>query len=237
MISLNFWPSGVYFLEIKAPENTRGPHRQTETDVVSLPIKSKPSGVNSSLGPCRHRTYEILAQTLHLHWRVLGGLTRQSLQTRSWHSSQRSPRSKMRPSAFRQRAHCRSPRSWGRWEPFRLISSSSFFSFLQHRTRITSAVINKTQCEMCTSSNDDSEVPTVSSSPLVSSISRPSAAPSGSSLVHVPAERRGSDPPRPAPSVLSVCARPTNSAKQRTTLCCALLFSLWSSANGLVVVL
>lgn len=132
----------------------------------------------------------------------------------------------MRPSAFRQRAHCRSPSSWGRWEPFRLISSSSFFSFLQHRMRITSMVINKTQCETSMSSNDDSEVPTVSSSPPVSSVSHLSAAPSGSSLVHVPAERRGSDPPRPAPLVPSVYARPTISAKLRTTLCCGLLFCL-----------
>lgn len=50
-------------------------------------------------------------------------------------------------------------------------------------------------------SNGDAEVLTVSSSPLVSSISRLSAAPLGSCLFHVPAERRGSDPPRTAPLV------------------------------------
>lgn len=77
-------------------------------------------------------TYETLAQTLQRHC-VLGGLTRHSLQTRSWHSLHRSPRSKIRPSALRQRAHWRSPTSWGRWEPFRLISSSSFFSLLPDR--------------------------------------------------------------------------------------------------------
>ena len=41
----------------------------------------------------------------------------------------------------------------------------------------------------------DTEVLTVSSSPLVSSVSHLSAAPSGSFLSHVPADRRGLDPP------------------------------------------
>lgn len=45
------------------------------------------------------------------------------------------------------------------------------------------------------------EILTVSSSPLASSISHPSAAPSGSFLFHYPAGRRDSDPPRPDPLV------------------------------------
>lgn len=59
----------------------------------------------------------------------------------------------------------------------------------------------KTQSEMNTSLDGDAEVLTVSSSPLASSVSRLSAAPSGSYLFHVPADRRGSDPLRPAPLV------------------------------------
>lgn len=61
--------------------------------------------------------------------------------------------------------------------------------------------IKKGEANVNMSSNDDTEVLTVSSSPLASSISRPSAAPSGSFLFHVPAERRGSDPSRSAPLV------------------------------------
>lgn len=148
-----------------------------------------------------HHTYVILAQTLHLHWYILGSLTRQLLQTRSWHSLQRSPRSKIRPKVLRQRAHCRSPNSWGRWEPFRLISSSSFFSLLLDRKRRTSGDIKKTQSNMNTSPNGDTKVLTVSSSPLASSVSRLSAAPLGSYPFHVPAERRGSDLPQLAPFV------------------------------------
>lgn len=149
--------------------------------------------------PCRHHTYEILAQTLHFQWRVLGAVMRQSLQTRSWHVSQRSPRSKIRPKVFRQRAHCRSPNSWGRREPLCLISSSSFFSFLWDRNSRTSNILRKVSLQMNMSSND--EILTVSSSPLASLISHPSAAPSGSFLFHFPAERRGSDPPQSDPLV------------------------------------
>lgn len=76
------------------------------------------------------RTYEILAHTLHFHWQVLGSFMLQSLQTRSWHSVQRSPRPKIRPKALRQRAHCRSATSCGRWKPLCFISNSSFFILL-----------------------------------------------------------------------------------------------------------
>lgn len=54
---------------------------------------------------------------------------------------------------------------------------------------------------MTVSLNGDVEVLTESSSPLFSSASRLSAAPSGSFLVHVPAERRGSDPSQIAPLI------------------------------------
>lgn len=96
----------------------------------------------------KNHTYEILAQTLHLHVYVLGGITRQSLQTRSWHSAQRSPRSKIRPKVLRQRAHCRCPTSWGRCEPFCLISSSSFFSLLFDRESRTSGDDEKSASEV-----------------------------------------------------------------------------------------
>ena len=101
------------------------PSNPNHLDSIRLP------NTRHGFGPCRHRTYVILAHTLHLQWRSLWSVTRQLLQTRSWHSSQSSPRSKIRPSVFRQRAHSRCPRSWGRRVPFRLISSSSFFSFLE----------------------------------------------------------------------------------------------------------
>lgn len=134
---------------------------------------------------------------LHLHWRAFGIETRQSLQTRSWHSSQRSPRSKISPKLLRQRAHSRSPSSCCRQDPFRLISSNSFFSFLRERKE--EGALRKLS-EM-NSLKGDAEVLTLSSSPHASSISHLSAAPSGSCLSHVPADRRGSDPPRPAPLV------------------------------------
>lgn len=54
---------------------------------------------------------------------------------------------------------------------------------------------------MTVSLNGDVEVLTESSSPLFSSASRLSAAPSGSFLVHVPAEKRGSDPSQIAPLI------------------------------------
>lgn len=54
---------------------------------------------------------------------------------------------------------------------------------------------------MTVSLNGDVEVLTEPSSPLFSSASRLSAAPSGSFLVHVPAERRGSDPSQIAPLI------------------------------------
>lgn len=92
------------------------------------------------------------------------------------------------------------------------------------------------------SSNGDTEGLTVSSSPLVSSAFRLSAAPSGSFLFHVPAERRGSDPLWPAPLVpqttLGQREQPsidvTLIKSVRTTLCCkVLLFPLCSA--GLIV--
>lgn len=95
-----------------------------------------PSLLSVSVLPLYGRhTYEILAQTLHLHLREPAIVPRQSLQTRSRHSSQSSPRSKISPNVLGQRAHCRSSESCGRREPFRLISSRSFFNFLQSRQR------------------------------------------------------------------------------------------------------
>lgn len=83
--------------------------------------------------PFRRHTYVSLSQKVHLHWRDLGFTTRQLLQIRDWHSSQRSPRSKIRPRLLRQRVHCRAPKSCGRMKPFCLTSSSSFFSLLRDR--------------------------------------------------------------------------------------------------------
>lgn len=126
-----------------------------------------------------------------------GSLTRQSLQTRSSHSLQRSPRPKIRPKDLRQRAHCRSPISRGRGEPLRLISSNSFFSLLLDRKRRPSGNIKKESA----ASIGGTKVLTVSSSPLASAVSHLSATPSGSSPFHAPAERRDSDPLQPDPLV------------------------------------
>lgn len=106
--------------------------------VANITARSEGFGMAQCCLRDKTDTYEILAQTLHLHVYVLAGTTRQSLQTRSWHSTHRSPRSKMRPKVLRQRAHWRCPTSWGRWEPFCLISSSSFFSLLFDRKSRTS---------------------------------------------------------------------------------------------------
>ncbi|KAJ8397981.1 hypothetical protein AAFF_G00433280, partial [Aldrovandia affinis] len=67
---------------------------------------------------------------VHLH-RPSGSRMRQRLQTRWLHSSHGSPRSKIRPRVLWQCGHRRSPGSGGLRRPFPLISSSSFFSFLQ----------------------------------------------------------------------------------------------------------
>lgn len=109
------------------------PHRWMEADVVQLIIFSTKKAWMLLWSPFRCHTYVSLSQKVHLHSRVLGFTTRQLLQIRDWHSSQRSPRSKIRPRVLRQRVHCRAPKSCGRIKPFCLTSSSSFFSLLRDR--------------------------------------------------------------------------------------------------------
>lgn len=125
---------------------------------------------------------------------MLGSLTLQSLQMRSWHSVQTSPRPKIRPKDLRQRAHCRSPTSCGRWKPLCFISNSSFFSLLFGTKKRSSGGVIKEAANF-----NWSQAFTVSSSPPFSLVSHLSAAPSGSCLSHAPAERQNPDPPRAVP--------------------------------------
>lgn len=172
-------------------------------------------------------TYTILAHTLHLHWRPEGAVMRQSLQTRSLHSSQRSPRSKIRPRFLRQRAHCRSPSSWGWRQPFRLISSNSFFSFLPQTKKKN--WLNKKKSTLLVQTV---MLLTVCASPLVSSASHLSAAPLKSSLVRVRAKRRGSSPQRLAPLVPFCRTQQPIRNLESTTLCCSVVRCFY---HGLVL--
>lgn len=177
--------------------------RNKRKQILSLILKKPQWGRSPSWSwgcpPRRRHTYRTLAQTLHLHLRELAVKARHSLQTRCWHSSQSSPRSKIRPKVLRQRAHSLSPDSWGRGKPLCLISKSSFFIFLKGRNRRRPKRQRRWRVHDKKRWWNGDDVLTGSFSPLVFLVSHLFEELLGSFLFHDPAEMRGSGPPQLSP--------------------------------------